>query len=103
MTQLANASIVHPRNPGSNLGKDRKKFMFCLCSIWIQIFINSWALFININVQWGSKYQTSPVFEWSISPITGHLITRPLKKLDIFVFKWSAKLDHLYKNILFYV
>jgi hypothetical protein len=30
VAEVANASMVHSRNPGLNLGKDRKKILFCL-------------------------------------------------------------------------
>ena len=29
--ELANLSVIHPRDLGSNLGTDRKYFLLCLC------------------------------------------------------------------------
>jgi hypothetical protein len=31
------------------------------------------------SIQWGSDYRTSPVFQWSIWPRTGHLKTEPFE------------------------
>jgi hypothetical protein len=47
----------------------------------------------NLRIHHESEYWTSPVFEWSIWPITGYLITGPFKYQTH--FKWSASLDHL--------
>jgi hypothetical protein len=33
ITKLANASVVHPRDLGSNPSTDQKIFFFCLCHI----------------------------------------------------------------------
>jgi hypothetical protein len=37
MAELGNASAVSHKDLGSNLDMDRKKFLFCLFYIWIQI------------------------------------------------------------------
>jgi hypothetical protein len=38
MAELANASVVHPEDLGSNLGKGRKKFLF----LFVPIYFSNW-------------------------------------------------------------
>jgi hypothetical protein len=35
--ELAKASVIHPGDPGLNLGIERNIFLFCVCPIWLQI------------------------------------------------------------------
>jgi hypothetical protein len=59
-------------------------------STWMDGNIQFLVEFSNgIYIQWGSKFWTSPEFEWSILERTGHLITGTFKFRTICpVFKW---------------
>jgi hypothetical protein len=58
-------------------------------------------------IQWGSKFRTSPEFEWSIQPRTGHLKTEPFEiRTNSSGFQMVTSLDRFMKksvitNILF--
>jgi hypothetical protein len=50
MAELVNASLIHPRDPGSNLGIDRKYVLILFVLHFISNLqgVNSLALFVDI-------------------------------------------------------
>jgi hypothetical protein len=52
MAKLANASVIHPRDPGSNLSRDIKYFLILFVShLNSNLYgVKSQALFANIHV-----------------------------------------------------
>jgi hypothetical protein len=54
MADLTNASVVRPRDPGSNLSIDKKYFLGSFVSHLNSnlLGVNSWTLAVNMHVYW---------------------------------------------------